>query len=786
MSTLAADIAFDFTYPPCDPATPPPPPAGAAYSYNPSLLDIPYHHYPHHGLPLVGHPAGQQHGHARSLSQCSAQSAQSAQSAYSYASTTPSDSFVSTPGMSTAPSTRTNTPARSPIRTHGPLLLPKIRSRDQALGGEDNSSSSSGAATAAAPAPFKRARMSPAPAAPNGRSQSLAAGNRRRRRSALVTPKPYSAAAAAAAASTAATASRHVRSFTNPDSLALFSGSRSFSADDQTTTTPPPPPPVSAFEATPPPPTLLCSPASFQQQQQQQPQQQPLQFFPESSESYQFHDMVFHNDSRRASTCSLDDGVDIKYDYDTYSFAPYPGTVPTAYFSSPHPTLGDAAGVLAASSAVAAVTADVHEETYLYHPQQYTPRAPSPLSIASTSANGTPEPASMPMSTPIATPMSLVAATATTSSPPAAVEALTGPTSTLLTYLTGPNPAPALVRTISFPLRDPNTKHYWWDVRQVRPWTAFAAPRLLALPGATAVLTCPVPQALLPAPTSSASLLPETEAALHTLCAAHYLPRVNAALSLSSPRPVQLSSSSSSAVSAPYGDIFVAQAAGDNSAPAAALFGGKPTARVVGLVKSYDRFNTGMRTEGNVKRVEYLRGLAHLHHLLREHSCRYGFILTEIELVVVRNGTGATPQFGQLEVASVPLAAAAAASARDSGSSGRYVDAESVPLTACLALWGLCMLASNEMAAAAVQAGASSSSSSSTTSTSDILLCPYHTHIGAPAEGTRRQAAPRDAWMPTPQLAEKRAAKRARGWVLPEDAVGRKEMGRRGVRYGTR
>ncbi|KAF7530879.1 hypothetical protein G7054_g9427 [Neopestalotiopsis clavispora] len=35
--------------------------------------------------------------------------------------------------------------------------------------------------------------------------------------------------------------------------------------------------------------------------------------------------------------------------------------------------------------------------------------------------------------------------------------------------------------------------------------------------------------------------------------------------------------------------------------------------------------------------------------------------------------------------------------------------------------------------------------------------------------------------MPQPQLAEKREAKRTRGWVFPEDPVGRKELGKRGL-----
>ncbi len=112
------------------------------------------------------------------------------------------------------------------------------------------------------------------------------------------------------------------------------------------------------------------------------------------------------------------------------------------------------------------------------------------------------------------------------------------------------------------------------------------------------------------------------------------MPKLNAALALSSPAPAAAlrperqapPPSRPPAPPPPPPDcVFVANVAGE-CASAAAIFGGKPTARLVGLVKSFDRFNTGMRVEGNVKRVEYLRGLAHLHHVMREHGCRYGFI----------------------------------------------------------------------------------------------------------------------------------------------------------------
>lgn len=410
--------------------------------------------------------------------------------------------------------------------------------------------------------------------------------------------------------------------------------------------------------------------------------------------------------SRRASTCSLDNATIEKYGFPTYRNVP-------AYVSGP------GGNCTAAPQPQQQLS---QAEPFLYQP--YAPRAPSPLAHASMS----PEPT---------------------------------PTTTLMTYLTSPNPAPSLVRTISFPLRDPHTRHFWWDVRQIRPWSSFNASTILSLPCA-ASLPCPVPAPLLPTP-ATAQRHPETEAALHSMYASYYLPKLNSALALSSTRPLQLSVPSKAASPASSGMasdcMFLANVAGE-SASAAAIFGGKPTARVVGLVKSFDRFNTGMRVEGNVKRVEYLRGLSHLHHAMREHGCRYGFILTEIELVVVRNGGESVPHFGYLEVGSVQLAKAANPAGDDDESLGGEVP----DLTACLALWGLCMLAGDDEPSPG--------------------QAHWRAEIGAPAEGTRRKAIARDGWMPQPQLAEKREAKRARGWVFPEDPVGRKELGKRGVRYG--
>ncbi|KFY85523.1 hypothetical protein V500_08340 [Pseudogymnoascus sp. VKM F-4518 (FW-2643)] len=319
------------------------------------------------------------------------------------------------------------------------------------------------------------------------------------------------------------------------------------------------------------------------------------------------------------------------------------------------------------------------------------------------------------------------------------------PTTTLQAFLTAPNPTPSLVRQLNIHVRDPASKHFWWDIRQIRPWTSFTSTTITSIPGLAALLTVALPASSLPAPSAPRTTHPETESELATIYTSFYAAKLNAALAVAqgsrhllmrAPTPSSTQDAS-----------FVSNYTDDTSA----LIFGRGLGRVVGLVKSFDRWNSAMRVEGNHKRVAYLRGLAHLHRCMREHGCRYGFLMTEIELVVVRNGGEATPHFGYLEVASIPLA--------ETGEGGE--DGE-VKMTALLALFYLHMLARD--APLAGQVG-------------------WKAEIGAPAEGTRRKCLPRDEWMPAPQLAEKREAKRARGWVWPEEAVGRKEMGKRGVRY---
>jgi hypothetical protein len=331
------------------------------------------------------------------------------------------------------------------------------------------------------------------------------------------------------------------------------------------------------------------------------------------------------------------------------------------------------------------------------------------------------------------------------------------PTTSLYSYLTGPNPAPSLVRQLHIYTKDVNAKHFWWDVRQIRPWNAFNIETVASIAGLKELLMVAVPCSSLAVPAVTKICHPETEAELHAICTDHYLHKLNAVLSVAQgTRHLVMRNEAGSG----NGPSFISNYVDDTSA----LIYGRGLGRVVGLVKSYDRWNSGMRVEGNHKRVDYLRGLAHLHRCMREHGCRYGFIITEIELMVVRNGAENTPHFGYLEVQSIPLAQTAGddASGRNSIGPDEEEEQPGMRMTALLALFYLHMLARDVPLQGQVG---------------------WKSEIGAPAEGTRKKCLPRDEWMPQPQLAEKREAKRSRGWVWPEEAINRKELGKRGVKY---
>ncbi|KAF3022703.1 hypothetical protein E8E15_003520 [Penicillium rubens] len=349
---------------------------------------------------------------------------------------------------------------------------------------------------------------------------------------------------------------------------------------------------------------------------------------------------------------------------------------------------------------------------------------------------------------------------------------------TLLSYLTLPIQPINLVRNVSvIPTRGLHD-YFWWDIRNLRSWSSFSLATFDSLDSRLIqLLKTEIPAELTPhVPVPSASLAPESEHDLVTLIRDLYAPRINAALAVSQGKDhLQL-------YAAP--DVrntghknhghphFLANYLSDTEQTSAGL----PRGRLVGIVKSFDRWNTGMRNEAPHRRVEYLNGLAHLQRCMREHSCRYGFIITEIELVCVRAGCDPgddVPYFGYLEIAaSIPLKTAAVRGMRthareaplatpisarsfspssSSSFNSHHDSSEPEPgedalpaMTAGLGLYFLLML-------------------------SKSVPLPHqpsaHLNVGGPGAMTRQRilAEAKDKWIPEPQIGERRDAKRGEG-----------------------
>ncbi|KAJ6011390.1 hypothetical protein N7451_002802 [Penicillium sp. IBT 35674x] len=379
-------------------------------------------------------------------------------------------------------------------------------------------------------------------------------------------------------------------------------------------------------------------------------------------------------------------------------------------------------------------------------------------------------------------------------------EDLPPPSTNLISYLTSPTQAVNLVRNVSvIPTRGMHD-YFWWDIRQLRNWTSFSFATIDAIHGLTQLLKTEIPGTLAPpVGVPSSRLSPESEPGLVALIRDLYAPRINAALAVSQGAEhlqLHLAPDIRHTGHKNHGHPhFLANYSTDTECTSAGL----PRGRLVGIVKSFDRWNSAMRNEAPHRRVEYLNGLAHLQRCMREHSCRYGFIITEIELLCVRAGCDDgcdVPYFGYLEVAApIPLKTAATQppSVRDVPALATPISARSfsasshgssysrhpspvpesecledhyqTPMTASLALYFLLMLSKSVPLPDQPSA---------------------HLNVGGPGALTRQRTLPepKDNWIPEPQIGERRDAKRVRGWVWPQDAWHRREGG--GVPRSTR
>lgn len=417
-----------------------------------------------------------------------------------------------------------------------------------------------------------------------------------------------------------------------------------------------------------------------------------------------------------------------------------------------------------------------------------------------------------------------------------APDTTTTTTTTLAKYLTAPLQAINLVQNVSVVPTRGLHDYFWWDIRNLRSWNTFSLPTFNSIEGLAKLLNTEIISTLLAPPAASTSaipasrLSPESETALVGLIHDLYGTRVNAALAVSqgadhlslypapdlvhTPFTVATKSSSTGKGRSKSKNCGRPHFLANYSSDTECTGSGFPRGRLVGVVKSFDRWNTGMRNEAPHRRVEYLNGLAHLQRCMREHSCRYGFIMTEIELVCVRAGcadygdgrnggdSGAyavaghsVPYFGFLEVApsiptktafsdcdgcsqlQSPLSASSWSSRSASPTSSpeqcnhsashSETDVLDIPMTASLALYFLAML---------------SKSVPLPNQPSGYL------DVGGPGALTRQRILPegKDTWIPEPQIGERRDAKRVRGWVWPQDPWHRREGGRRGIHLGHR
>ena len=304
-------------------------------------------------------------------------------------------------------------------------------------------------------------------------------------------------------------------------------------------------------------------------------------------------------------------------------------------------------------------------------------------------------------------------------------------TMTSLEYVRASNPPINLVRQVNRTISRLNT-HFWWDVRNVDAWDDFNLETIMGVPGFDKLLNIPVNDTAFPKPyISSTRLFPESETALADIIKDFYVTKVNATMKVTQGTRYM----SMRANKERDGPAFLSNYQDDYEK----TIMGNGRGRIVGIVRPYERWNSGMRNEQGWSRILYLEGLSALHYHMRQHQCRYGFIMTETELVCVRAGTDETPYFGHVELAPV-------------------IETRSQQgLTACLALWFLHMLAKEEPLP---------------------RQCSWRMNIGAPAAMTRQHVLEdKDKWIPEPNSTERRDAKRIRGWTFPKDPWNKKREG---------
>lgn len=320
----------------------------------------------------------------------------------------------------------------------------------------------------------------------------------------------------------------------------------------------------------------------------------------------------------------------------------------------------------------------------------------------------------------------------------------------LAEYLSKPNPKLSIVPKVEQSLSARNDDVFWFDVRNVRPWADFNIDTINNFKDFPKLLHI---QATLNEPLRIEPY-PQTREQLVEITSKHHLQKLNTALAFTLGADHHLSARRMERVS-PSRQHKHPDFLSNYSSDATTIEDGSRRSRVVGITRCFNEWHSDMQTQ-EAKRVEYLAGLAALQMHMRNHRCRYGFIMTEIELLCVRAGgecnADGIPYFGFLEVAKVETRV----QGRDSHGQ--------MQMTTGLALWYLHMLARDQTLPG--QMG-------------------WQLPIGGKAVCSRQSYLPTDSWITNkPLTREKRTAKQKRKWVDPGDPATAAELGRTRRRVG--
>ncbi|KAF2226316.1 hypothetical protein BDZ85DRAFT_190491 [Elsinoe ampelina] len=311
---------------------------------------------------------------------------------------------------------------------------------------------------------------------------------------------------------------------------------------------------------------------------------------------------------------------------------------------------------------------------------------------------------------------------------------------TLLNYLSMPGPMidPRLVAgEITKNLKQ---MHSWFDVRNIRHWDDFNLSSILGNSQIKQVLsiasTLPTPVAPSAHGTSNKDLLIATAS---NLCV-----RVNKALLLAQGHPHLAIRLLDDGGHSHFQADFVSSYQDDNDYT---IFG-DGRGRVVGILKPSNLWQSRWKRGSVYEQKKYLAGMSDLHQAMRDHSCRYGFMVTESELICARYRTRSsnskTPYFGSLELSeSIPMSVSPHQSTQ-----------QGPQLTAALALFYLHMLAKKGGLDGHLH---------------------WKLEVGRPEDCTRHTYEKRDSWMPEILKEDERKMKNVRGWTYPKDKLNKKE-----------